>query len=323
VIDFIGENNPILASQEGPLVAILMGTMNGVRFLSEQLDSLQTQTHQNWVLIASDDGSTDDTINILKAYQAKWSEDKLIIKKGPGIYYPENFLSLACDPAINAQYYAFCDQDDVWLPNKLESGITQIQKVEQDNSMVLYCSRTTYVNDKLEYIGESPLFVFPKTFRNAIVQSIAGGNTMIFNQATKNLLERVCVLSAPSHDWWVYCAVTAVGGEVIFDEAPKILYRQHQEALIGGENKSIPAKIERVIALLFGRFKNWNSQNITALERLEPMMTKDNQKVFQLFKVLRNANIIGRIRLIEVCGLYRQTRRGTLSLYMAAILKKI
>lgn len=321
--DIIEENNPMLAPGAGPLVAILMGTMNGARFLPEQLDSLAAQTHQNWVLIASDDGSADDTLRILRAYQAKWPPGKLVVREGPKIYYPENFLSLACDSSIEAKYYAFCDQDDVWLPNKLESAIGQIELVKQSNLPLLYCSRTTYVNEELEFIGQSPLFVFPKTFRNAIVQSIAGGNTMLFNRATKNLLEQIGVRSSPSHDWWVYCVVTAVGGEVIYDEVPKILYRQHSAALIGGENKSLPAKIERVFALLFGRFKDWNSQNLSALEKVEPMMTKDNQKTFQLFKVLRNANVIGRVRLIGVCGIYRQTKRGTLSLYLAAILKKI
>ena len=113
MIDFIEENNKTLAPETSPLVAILMGTMNGARFLPEQLDSLAAQTHQNWVLIASDDGSTDDTLGILKAYQAKWPTGKLIIKEGPKQGFCVNFLSMACDPSIQADYYAFCDQDDV------------------------------------------------------------------------------------------------------------------------------------------------------------------------------------------------------------------
>jgi len=306
-----------------PLVAILLCTYNGAEFLAEQLDSLESQTHQNWVVIASDDGSTDQTVEILQKYQARWPQGRLIVQEGPKIYYPENFLGLACDPSIRAEYYAFCDQDDVWCPNKIESAISQIRAVEANGLPVLYCSRTTYVDDRLQYIGKSPLFVFPKTFRNAIVQSIAGGNTMVFNKVLKNLMEQIGVVNSPSHDWWIYCVVTAVGGEVIYDQSPKILYRQHLNALIGGENKTLPAKIERIIALLFGRFKKWNTQNLSALEKIESIMTKDNQKIFRLFKVLRDANIIGRIRLIQVCGIYRQTKRGTLSLYLAALIKKI
>lgn len=107
--DFIEENSQILAPGSGPLVAILMGTMNGARFLSEQLDSLELQTHKNWILIASDDGSTDDTLIILKAYQAKWPDGKLMIKEGPKSGFCANFQSIACDPGIKADYYAFCD----------------------------------------------------------------------------------------------------------------------------------------------------------------------------------------------------------------------
>ena len=69
--DFIKENGKIGAFGADPLVAILMGTLNGAKFLSEQLDSLAAQTHQNWILLASDDGSTDDTLKILMVYQAK------------------------------------------------------------------------------------------------------------------------------------------------------------------------------------------------------------------------------------------------------------
>ncbi len=319
---FEGDSVGITGNSSPALVAILLCTYNGARFLAEQLDSLEKQTHQNWVVIASDDGSTDATLAILQEYQAKWPDGKLVIREGPKKYYPTNFLSLACDQNIRADCYAFCDQDDVWLPNKIKSALTQIQSIES-KIPVLYCSRTTYVNEELQFIGQSPLFVFPKTFRNAIVQSIAGGNTMVFNQALKALFENISILNIPSHDWWAYCVVTAVGGEVIYDREPKILYRQHPGALIGGENKTLPARIERVIALLFGRFQKWNALNIAALEKIEPLMTSDNKKTFHLFKILRSANTIGRLRLVEVCGLYRQTRRGTLSLILAALIKKI
>jgi hypothetical protein len=92
------KNSSILDRGAALLVAILMGTKNGERFLPEQLDSLQAQTHQNWVLIASDDGSADDTLRILKAYQAKWPAGKLIIKEGPNKGFCINFLSMAYLP---------------------------------------------------------------------------------------------------------------------------------------------------------------------------------------------------------------------------------
>jgi glycosyltransferase involved in cell wall biosynthesis len=323
--DFIEENSSILSPEVGPLVAILMGTMNGARFLPEQLDSLELQTHQNWVLIASDDGSTDETVKNLRAYQAKWPAGKLIIKEGPKQGFCVNFLSMACDPEIRADYYAFCDQDDVWLPAKLEIALDNIASHQVYRGVTLpylYCGRTTYVSEKLEPIGISPLFVFPAKFRNALVQSIAGGNTMVFNQEAKLALEKVGVLIVPSHDWWLYLLVSGIGGEVYYDKVPQILYRQHDDSIVG-ENRSFSSKCYRAITLLRGRFRNWNTKNIEALCIVNGMLTEDNQDILRLFKLMRSAKLIDRFRLMEVCGLYRQTWRGTMTLFLAALLKKI
>ncbi len=325
MIDFIEENGEIVASGNGPLVAILMGTMNGARFLPEQLDSLEAQTHQNWVLIVSDDGSTDDTVKILKASQAKWPAGKLIIKEGPKQGFCVNFQSMACDPGIKADYYAFCDQDDVWLSNKLEVAVGNMVTHQAHKKVplpYLYCGRTSYVTEKLEPIGISPLFVFPAKFRNALVQSIAGGNTMVFNQETKLALEKVGVVDVPSHDWWLYLLVSGIGGEVYYDRVPQILYRQHDGSIVG-ENRSFGSKCFRAYTLLRGRFRNWNTKNIEALCVVNRMLTEDNQEILRLFKLLRSAKLIDRLRLMEVCGLYRQTWRGTISLLVAALFKKI
>jgi glycosyltransferase involved in cell wall biosynthesis len=187
--DFIDKNIALAPNSHAPLVAILLCTYNWAKYLAEQLDSLETQTHQNWLIIASDDGSTDQTLEILQQYQAKWPSGKLAIRSGPQKGFCQNFLSLACDPEIKADYYAFCDQDDVWLPEKLSIALVNIVFNQQLNIPYLYCGRTYYVTDNLKPYGISPLFVFPPSFRNALVQGIAGGNTMVFNPALKRLIE--------------------------------------------------------------------------------------------------------------------------------------
>lgn len=320
--DFIEENSSQLAPKDGPLVAILMGTMNGARFLPEQLDSLQAQTHQNWILIASDDGSADNTVKILKAYQAKWPAGKLIIKEGPKQGFCVNFLSMACDPGIKAAYYAFCDQDDVWLATKLAVAIQNISEYQGEGVPYVYCGRTSYVNENLKKIVCSPLFVFPRTFRNALIQSIAGGNTMVFNQGAKNALEKVGVVQHPSHDWWLYQLVTGVGGEVFYDPTPQVLYRQHKNALVGGNN-SFWARIERISMVFKGEFRRWSDQNIAILCAAKPLLTHGSKETLELFKKMRGAKLKDRFRLLEVAGLYRQTWRGTISLLLAALFKKI
>lgn len=320
--DLIKKNPNFSADSIVPLVAILLCTYNGARFLAEQLDSLEAQTHQNWVVIASDDGSSDKTLEILQQYQAKWPAGKLTIRSGPQKGFCLNFLSLACDPEIKADYYAFCDQDDVWLPSKLELALTNISKNLEENVPYVYCGRTLYVNENLKIIGCSPLFAFPRTFRNSLIQSIAGGNTMVFNQSAKNVLEKVGVVQHPSHDWWIYQLVTGVGGIVFYDQMPQVLYRQHKNSLVGGNN-SFMARAERISMVLKGEFRRWSDQNIAILSAEKPLLTQGAKETLELFKIMRNAKLKDRFRLMEVAGLYRQTWRGTISFLLATILKKI
>ncbi|MBU3585183.1 glycosyltransferase family 2 protein [Polynucleobacter sp. AM-26B4] len=299
-----------------------MATKNGERFLADQLDSLADQSHQNWVLIASDDGSTDNTVTILKSYQAKWPAGKLIIKEGPKQGFCVNFLSMACDPAIRADYYAFCDQDDVWLSKKLTVAIKNIAENEKSGFSYVYCGRTAYVDERLKKIGCSPQFSFPRTFRNALIQNVAGGNTMVFNQFAKNALEKVGIVRHPSHDWWLYQLITGMGGLVFYDSIPQVLYRQHKDSLVGG-NTSFLAKMKRTLKVFNGQFRCWSDQNIVALFSAKELLTHGSLETLELFEKMRHAKLKDRFRLLEVAGLYRQTWRGTISLLLAALFKKI
>lgn len=302
-------------------VAILMATYNGSRFLIEQLESIAAQESVLWSLIVSDDGSSDQTLTILREYQQRWPKERLIIRQGPRTGFCQNFLSMACDSQIKADFYAFCDQDDVWMPDKLSVAIEKIIG-NQDDFAYVYCGRTIYVDKNLKKIGFSPLFSFPRTFRNALVQSIAGGNTMVFNQKVKDLLEKTGVVDHPSHDWWIYQLVTGVGGIVYYDPIPHILYRQHSYAIVGCNN-STSARIKRLIMIIQGRFKGWTDRNISILSNINSLLTHGNRESLDLFTLLRSAKLKDRFRLLEVAGLYRQTWPGTISLLIAALFKRI
>jgi glycosyltransferase involved in cell wall biosynthesis len=303
-------------------VAILLATYNGSKFIAAQLESLESQIHQNWFVVASDDASSDNTLAILRSFQERWPEGKMIIRKGPEQGFCKNFLSMACDKSIVADYYAFCDQDDVWLPTKLTVAIENIHKNQKDSVAYVYCGRTIYVDEMLKKIGDSPLFSLPRTFKNALIQSIAGGNTMVFNQKTKHLLQQAGVVDHPSHDWWVYQLITGVSGDVFYDPVPQVLYRQHKNALVGG-NSSFGAKFDRIASLLKGQFRAWNSQSMVALNSISALLSKENIETLKLFAQMRDAHLRDRVRLLKVCGIYRQTRRGTISLIIANIMNKI
>lgn len=299
-----------------------MGVYNGGKYIAEQIDSIANQTHKNWRLIISDDGSTDNTQYFIDRHTKDWEDGQIEVRQGPKQGFCQNFLSMACDSGIEADYYAFADQDDVWLPEKLEAAVTHIEETARHVEPYLYCGRTSLVRDNLKVYGQSPLFVYPRTFRNALIQSIAGGNTMVFNKAAKELIEKAGPVPAVSHDWWLYQLITGAGGRVHYDENSYILYRQHEDALIGGNN-SIKDRLERVTMVFRGQFRAWSDQNIEALNQARHCLNQNAKEILDLFVRLRDAKFSHRFRMLEVCGLYRQTWRGTISLLLAAALKKI
>ena len=303
-------------------VAILMSTYNGQEFLAEQLRSIAQQTHANWRVVLSDDGSTDDTLLIAQQFQEKWGSGRLETKTGPKQGFCLNFLSMACDDSIRADFYAFSDQDDVWMDDKLERALTYFESVQDEYIPRVYCGRTQSVDEQLNHLGYSPLFCLPRSFRNALVQSIAGGNTMVFNQAAKELIEKAGLLEVVSHDWWFYQLIKGAGGTVYYDPKPSILYRQHPNALVGA-NRSIGARYDRFVFAWNGGFKRWNNINYAALCSVKHLLTKDNREILELFGTLRTAKFKDRFRLLAVCGIYRQTWQGTLSLWLATFLNKL
>lgn len=303
-------------------VCILLSTYNGEKYLAEQLQSIENQTHKNWRLIISDDGSSDNTLNIAKQFQMKWGNNRLEIRQGPQQGFCLNFLSMACDATIKADLYAFSDQDDVWMIDKLERAVAYFDQNNESQLPRAYGSRTQIVDEKLNPLGFSPEFTLPRSFRNALVQSIAGGNTQVFNQAAKQLVEQAGLQKVVSHDWWLYQIVKGAGGIFYFDPIPTLLYRQHANAIIGS-NSSFRARIERIIYVLNGRFKSWNDINYIALCNIRHLLTKDSQDILDIFGKFRGAHFKDRIRLLEVCGLYRQTWQGTLSLWLATLINKI
>ena len=212
-------------------VVIFMCTKNGAAFLRQQLDSIADQTHTNWVLYVSDDGSTDETTEILREFEKKHHQ-ATFIRTGPREGACANFLSLANDPTIVADYFAFSDQDDIWHENKLRRALTWLVTVPSD-APGLYCGRTKLMSIAAGLYGFSPLFTRPPTFRNALVQNIAAGNTVVFNRAAKKLLEVAAMRGVVQHDWWVYQLVAAANGMIHYDPQPTVIYRQHQYNFMG------------------------------------------------------------------------------------------
>lgn len=301
-------------------IAILLCTYNGAAYLREQLDSFIAQTHRHWCLWVSDDGSTDGTLQILEDYQRQLGQ-RMTVLEGPGKGFAQNFISLIRNPQISSDAYAFSDQDDIWMADKLQRSLGALDM--KTAKPMLYCSRTKLIDGNGSPIGYTPLFKKRPSFRNALVQSIAGANTMLINEAARRLLSRTAVdAQVVAHDWLTYLVVSGCGGCVVYDPRPTLLYRQHGGNLIGANNGFI-SRLTRVRKMLGGRFRTWNEQNISLMRLFVTEFTAENQKTFAQFTQLRDGSLLHRVSALRASGLYRQTLAGTLSLHAAVILRRV
>ena len=311
-----------MVQKRSPHLAILMCTYNGESFLEEQLDSIENQDYKNWTLYVNDDGSKDATLDILKRYQKKWGNKKLIIRRGPQKGFSQNFLQIICDKKIHADLYFLCDQDDVWMSHKLSHTLKKMSKLDLSKP-ALYCARTTYVSrDAKRILGESDLFLKPPSFRNAIVQSIAGGNTMAFNNHLKEAIQRYPKADIVSHDWWLYILNELVGGKTLYDKESTILYRQHSHSLIGA-NTGFLAKLKRLRMLINGTYRHYNSQHLMIFNKVNLFGLRQNIKIIDRFFIERDKPLKIRINMIDRLGIYRQTWDGHIGLYLGAMLRKL
>lgn len=302
-------------------VAVLLCCFKGKKYIAEQIDSIIQQDHKNISLWVSLDGDNDGSIEIIKERTKNW-EGQLHIVKGPGKGFASNFLSLVCNPDIKADYYSFSDQDDIWEKNKISLALESLKNVPSSIPQ-LYCSLSTYIDEFGNELGKSNYYKRKPSFRNALVHCIAAGNTMVFNESTRDIIITRCKDEpVPFHDWLIYLTVSAVGGTIIYDDIPGLRYRQHGRNLYG-ENISFFARFRRIRMLLDGTFRSWTSLNIKALEKITDRMTPENKKVFDLYKNSRENWVFPRVLGFWKTGAYRHSFSQNASLYLACLLKRI
>lgn len=306
-----------------PHVGILLATYNGADCLQEQLDSLAGQTHTNWSLLASDDASKDATREILYAFAAHQNVDVL---DGPQSGAAPNFMSLITRSGAHLpenSWIAFCDQDDVWLPDRLALGVTALSKLQGDRP-ALYCSRTWVVDQHLQGRSLSAKRPREPSFLNALAQNIAAGNTILLNASAARLLQEAAnrTSTVVMHDWWTYQMITGAGGVVIHDDTPTLLYRQHADNEVGA-NTGLRAKMQRLLRMLRGDFRSWNDTNVAALAENGHILTSKAQAQLASFAALRSQPLPARLASLGRLGLYRQSRSSTAALWVAAVLGRL
>jgi glycosyltransferase involved in cell wall biosynthesis len=259
-----------------------MCTFNGEEYLEDQLDSFQCQTYQNWRLIVSDDGSSDKTLRILNQYKKKWGARKIQIVKGPQQGFSANFMSLLQNKKYRGDYFFLSDQDDVWMPKKIDDYLTvfNIKKVS------LIGGSSVYVNNKLFKIGHSLIYKHKPSFSNALVQSMFGGNTIAFNAKLKNQIESINSKNVPSYDWFLYILNASMGNNGYYMQEPKIFYRQHQNSLVGS-NTSFKNIFDRYILFYRGVMRTNISRNLFEMKDIK-LITTTNRRLLKEFNLSSN-----------------------------------
>ncbi len=306
------------------MISILLCTFNGQKYLKAQLDSIATQHYHDWDLWISDDGSTDQTLEICRDFQQRYKgKHNVHILNGPRKGFSKNFLSLIerCDS--KSEYFCFADQDDIWLPDKIERAIIKLRGADNEKPL-LYCSRCELVN------GEGLRYKPPKfsrshcskpCFQNALVQSIASGNTMVINVIAKDLLVKTLPKGKiPSHDWWTYIIISGFGGEVIYDRISRILYRQHENNLVG-DNSSVFAKLTRLRKFYVGNYRMFNRMNLEALDTCKELLTQSSRETLGEFQKARRGGLLGAYHLYKS----KAFRDGftNFGLWLGCLIKKI
>lgn len=301
-------------------VGIFLCTFNGERFLAEQLRSIEQQTHTHWLLAVSDDGSVDATVDIVEQFRVR-HEERVVVTPGPRQGFAMNFMSLTAMPPIQADYWAFCDQDDWWEADKLERAVSWLDEVPQDVPAI-YCSRSSLMDSAGRMIGISPLFKRPAGFGNALVQNIASGNTMVFNERARRLLCEGSGKELVFHDWLLYLVVTGCGGRVFFDVRPSIRYRQHGDNVLGAWG-SLRAHWLRAKLLLGGEFGAWVDANSVGLARIETRLMPESRASLAILRDMRRHSLVGRLCMLRKSGAYHQSWLGKVGLILAVILNKL
>ncbi len=302
-------------------VQILMATLNGAPHLPDQLASFLAQDHENWSLLVSDDGSMDETRGLIARFQTANPGRRIELSSGPGRGFAVNFLNLIghCDRHCEAA--ALSDQDDVWLPAKIARGLKLLRGCVPGRP-ALYFGRTRIADDTLRPSGLSPLFRHQPCFRNALVQSIGGGNTMMLNRAAIDLVAAAGTPDVVSHDWWIYQLVTGAGGQVIYDPQPFLLYRQHA-ANTFGSNRGAKAAFSRIRGLAEGRYRGWIDRNVDALFSVQHLLSSEALQTLEAFHSARSRAAWYRPGGLVRAGVYRQGTLGQASLLMASCLGKV
>jgi len=293
-------------------VNILMSTYNGQQFLAEQIRSIQDQSYTDWTLFIRDDGSSDNTKEILKDFEHQDSRIHLIDSdKSDNLGVIKSFHKLVNHD--RADYYFFSDQDDVWLPNKLELSLKEAQNYLADLPLMVYMDLKV-VNQDLEIMTESMVKSQSHHANTELVQeltenTVTGGVAMINHALAEMWQETDGILM---HDWYLALLASAFGNLVFIDQ-PGELYRQHSDNVLGARTLSKRFKKwirpHILFAVYWDLIKNSQKQ---ARHLLQMPLSQSNRELIEAFVTIMDKPMLERFRILRKYGLRKNKAFHTL-----------
>lgn len=227
-----------------PKVNILLSTYNGEKFLSQQLDSLLAQTYPDILIHVRDDGSSDKTIAILEAYRDAHSNIRVAL--GENLGAAKSFYRLLLDADDSCDYFAYCDQDDVWKPDKIERAVA-FHQGEDPAIPALYFSEFEIVDARLNRVASSKPYRY-RDFKTALLQNVPFGCAQVWNKAAQRLLRERQPNFFYMHDWWNFLVISGVG-KILYDPAETLYYRAHGGNVFG-QTTSLWTRMTNRLSLL-------------------------------------------------------------------------
>ena len=312
-----------------PVVNVLLATHNGEKFLREQWASLETQQDVELVIHVADDGSSDGTVALIQQLAiGKSGAIRAVrwLEAPPRGSAARSFLVLLQDAVRSTpdgQWFAYADQDDIWLPGKLAAAVTALAAHQGSQRPALYGARSMTVDADNRERGLSPLFPQPPSFRNALVQNIMGGNTMVMNRGAASLVAASAHVDVAWHDWLTYQLVSAVDGFIYYDARAFLRYRQHGRNVMGS-NLRLAARWNRLMFMFKGQFRDWNSRNVAALMEHSDAFTPANRLRLEAFRLAREAPTPwARLAGLHRSGAFRQKPAEQMMLWIACTLRRL
>lgn len=299
------------------MIYIAMATYNGERFLRQQLDSILNQTFKDWFLLISDDCSTDNTLSILFEYQSLYPDKIQVIKNTvPSKSAENNFFNLILSLDKNCEYVALCDQDDVWLENKLQLTYNKINQLEQEigkDTPILVHTDLKVVDENLNILSNS-FFKFQNIspqrnlLRNLLIQNNITGCTMMINNALLKMINykpKECTM----HDWWIGL-IACCFGYISYIETPTILYRQHSNNQVGAKNcKSVEFISQKLKnkTIVKENYRKMFVQSKLFLDKFDSILSNEQKDILNAFLKIQSLNRIGKIHQIIKYKFYKNS----------------